>query len=77
MYVSTTKERARAAQPGVDGMTLRLSHDICNAVNASYVASEVEGAPECRRLLQIFLAIIRAARSKRDALDSKDHMIIG
>ena len=46
-----------AAQPGADGMTIRLSHDICvqeetsshdicNAVNASYVASEVEGAPE-------------------------------
>ena len=28
-----------AAQPGVDGMTIRLSHDMCNAVNASYGAS--------------------------------------
>ena len=32
-----------AAQPGVDGMTIRLSHDTCNAVNASYGASSFPG----------------------------------
>ena len=58
-----------AAQPGVDGMTIRLSHDMCNAVNASYGASTNHKCSQrlmLRRILAFATSLNLAGRKMPD-----------